>query len=235
MHTKTKKDPLTGKGVDGVRRPLWPWAVVDQRGPRDRAGYLPPPFSGRRVPLPRPSAWSRLVPGLPRGRQALSGAPRPDAQVHLTAGTAAPSVRVSHQRAAHRTMSAGTKRGIEEELAHRGDRAGETHEPRRESLSLAFGPPFRARGSARRSAPFAAPPPFEAFPEASRKGACPLTPSPHVVRGTRKSVLAQVQGIISSSLLGPLVSPRGAARCTPLSAWLAVVVVVWDEVQNNDR
>ena len=32
-------------------------------------------------------------------------------------------------------------------------------------------PPFIARCSARRSALFAAPPPFEAFPEASRKGA----------------------------------------------------------------
>ena len=42
MHTKQKEDPLTGKGVDGVRRPLWSWAVADRRGPRDRAGYLPP-------------------------------------------------------------------------------------------------------------------------------------------------------------------------------------------------
>ena len=79
----------------------------------------------------RGRAW---CPGLPRGRRTLSGTPRPDAQVHHTAGTAAPSVHVSHQQAAHRTTSAGTKRGKEEEeLDHRGDRAGETHEPRGES------------------------------------------------------------------------------------------------------
>ena len=132
MHTKIKKDPLTGKGVDGVRRPLWPWAVDDRRGPRDRAGYLPPlQWSSS----PSPTTVSMVAPGsgLPRGQRTLSGTPRPDAQVHHTAGTAAPSVRVSHQRAAHRTTSAGTKRGIEGELAHQGDRAGETHEPRRET------------------------------------------------------------------------------------------------------
>ena len=33
--------------------------------------------------------------GLPRGRRTLSGTPRPDAQVHHTAGTAAPPVHVS--------------------------------------------------------------------------------------------------------------------------------------------
>ena len=47
-HTKQKEDPLIGKGVDRVRRPLWPWALADRMGPRDRAGYLPP-LGGRRV------------------------------------------------------------------------------------------------------------------------------------------------------------------------------------------
>ena len=44
-----------------------------------------------------------------------------------------------------------------------------------ERVSLAFGPPFLARGSARRSAPFLAPPPFEEFREASRRGGRALT------------------------------------------------------------
>ena len=43
--------------------------------------------------------------------------------------------------------------------------------------------PFVERGSALHSAPFVAPPPFEAFPEGSRRGACPhshrLTPCLH--------------------------------------------------------
>ena len=73
-----------------------------------------PPLSGHRVPLRH--------------------SPRPVVQVHHPAGTTAPSVCVSHQQAAHRTTSAGTKREKEEELDHRGDRAGEMHEPRGELM-----------------------------------------------------------------------------------------------------
>ena len=55
----------------------------------------------------RGHAW---CPGLLCGRRTLSGSPRPDAQVLHTAGTAAPSVRVSHQQGAHRNTSAGSEK-----------------------------------------------------------------------------------------------------------------------------
>jgi len=104
-----RKDLPIGREVDRVRGPLCSWALADRIGPRDRAGYLPPPplsrwSSSRDVPLPRQLAWTRLVPGLPRGRRTLSGAPRPNrAGSHRTAGRAAPSVRVSDVRVLHRT------------------------------------------------------------------------------------------------------------------------------------
>jgi len=44
------------------------------------------------------------------------------------------------------------------------------------TLPRARVPPLVERGSALRSAPFSAPPPFELLREASRRGACPLAP-----------------------------------------------------------
>ena len=54
----------------------------------------------QRPSSPSPTTASVVAPGsgLPRDRRTLSGTPRPDAQVHQTAGTAAPPVRVSTNR-----------------------------------------------------------------------------------------------------------------------------------------
>ena len=154
--------------------------MADRIGPRDRTGYLPPLF-GRRVVTScshdrqRGRAW---FPGLPRGRRTLSGTPRPDAQVHHTASTAAPSVRVSHQQAAHRTTSAGTKREEkEEDMDHRGDRG-----------ELACGPPFIARGSTLHSAelrpslrPVLGSTSFRGVSRSLSKGGVPSLRPPHAV------------------------------------------------------
>ena len=70
-------------------------------------------------------------------------------------------------------------------------------EPPPLNLLLSCCPPLVERGSALRSAPFSAPPPFELLLEASRRGACPLAlPPSRAVRGPGESVLTQVQGII---------------------------------------
>ena len=120
--------------------------------------------ASRVVPSPRQLAWTRLVPGLPRGRQTLAGAPRPNrAGSHHTAGRAAPSVRVSDARVLHRTTK--DRRVYREERKPRehgppGDR-GRSHAPQGDRSSLACGPPLIAWGSALRSTPFSAPPSFE--------------------------------------------------------------------------
>ena len=128
-----------------------------------------PPFSGRRAVTSRSHDSQRgraWCPGLPRGRRTLSGTPHPDAQVHHTAGSAAPSVRVSTN------WPLTGPRAQEPSEEKKNWTTGETGASmNQEEGEPRVHTPFIARGSARRSAPFVAPPPFEAFPEASRKGA----------------------------------------------------------------
>ena len=86
MHSKAKERPPYRQGG---RQGPWTFMTVSlgcPNGPtRPMQVTCPPRWSANRdVPSPRQLAWPRLIPGLSRGRRALSGAPRPDAQVRTT-------------------------------------------------------------------------------------------------------------------------------------------------------
>ena len=194
MHTKIKK----GKDL--------PSAAVESPAhdrQRGRAWFRPPTRPAN--PLRHPSSGRA---GPPHRRLCCASRPR------------------LHEQAARRTTSAGPREGEREissgqegralqdkrgeiiEHEPQGDHQGKASPPassnKRSKLqhdtrppTHACCPPFVERGSALRSAPFSAPPPFELLREAPRRGACPLALPPRAPSGGRgKSVLAQVQGII---------------------------------------
>ena len=133
-----------------------------------------PPFSVRRVPLPRSSAWSRLVPV-----SHAAGEPSPAPLVRTRRSTTQPALlRLPSTSPTNRPLT-GPRAQEPSENKKKSCTTGRSLYKKRKR-SLACGPPFIARGSAHRSAPFSAPPPFEAFREASRKGACPSLRPPHI-------------------------------------------------------
>ena len=146
-----------------------------------------PPFSGCRVPLPRPLAGSRLVPTSHTASEP-SPAPLVRTRRSTTGRTAAPPVRVSTNRP-RRATSAGTS---EEEgsasLFEERQRAQREHLRREESAPRAC-PPFMERGSALRSAPFWLHLPSGSFPK---------------------------RGVPHSDRVTPRVHHSGASRPTPL-------------------
>ena len=156
----------------------------------------------RRVLSPTTVGVVASGPDSSRGLRTLSGTPCSDAQVHHTTGAAASLVRASVDRPLAQSRAQDqneektqppklpdqTSEEEEEEPARKKREKSKRKErekskrkegeksKRKEKAPYAC-PSFMERGSAirsaRRSAPFSAPPPFEAFREASRKGACP--------------------------------------------------------------
>ena len=130
----------------------------------------------------------------------LRHSPRPDAQVHHTAGSAAPPSTPPRtgrspdherrtERRRERERSRPDKRG--EHFRTRGERSSREkassqlqHDARPPHTTLTLHtkvvccPPFVERGSALRSSPFSAPPPFELLGEASRRGGVPSRSPP---------------------------------------------------------
>ena len=100
-----------------------------------------PPFSGRRVPLPRPLAWSRLVP-----TSHAAGEPSPAPLVwtrrSTTGRTATPPVRVSSNRP-RRATSVGTSEeegsaSQKERMNREERRASETRRERASCVSALY-------------------------------------------------------------------------------------------------
>ena len=120
-------------------------------------------LDGRRVLSPTTVGVVAPGPDLSRGRRTLSGTPRSDAQVHHTTGAAASPVRASLDR------PLATPRAQDQD-EDQNDRNSKTKTrtkttgrqrrgPRRKKTQEGPScPPFVARGSAPRSAPFLAPP-----------------------------------------------------------------------------
>ena len=154
---------------------------------------------GRRVLLPRPSAWSCLAPtplavcklspallaqtrrsatptALPRLPSVPPWIGRPPNREHRT--------RTSTRR--ERSRRSEGEAGEEEETKKKPDveaaREEEAARDRKPQDPAPYArPSFMELGSDLCSAPFFAPPPFEAFPESSRRGGVPSLRPPHTV------------------------------------------------------
>jgi len=221
IHSKARNGHPQRRGWQTGSADLYGTGPGGPNGSRETvAGYLPPSVVGESRRPVSTAASVAALPGLSRGRRALSGAPHTDAQARATQPAElrlqsaspvrrsdSPPTHASNERVAPRTASlqTPTKTGP----ATRQDRTNsnsntnttrprQEHEPqdpgkKQQAPKLACHPPFISWGSAHRPSPFLAPPSFQKLLEKGRA----LSPPPRAQCGGRgKSVLAQVQGII---------------------------------------
>ncbi len=162
--------------VDLYVRGAW----LTEWAPRDRR-WLPAPswcdgwraLSGTLLPTARQSWSSTHNPRdfAPRGKGSTSSMSAPEGET-----TKAPI----HTSLNHTSDPSLGPHGLEphELEPHQLERKEDQDKRQRHHPKLASCPPYISWGSALRSSPFSAPPPFELLREASRKGACPLAPLP---------------------------------------------------------